>query len=121
MRDQLNFLDIVDMACRRPGMFMIEDSLEPLETMAIGYEFAIAFHAVDDDTARFNASFRTFLEGRYGWSMARGWSAAIGANLAPGETAIVKLGALIAEYRTHLRDATRGAAPVSGGFASTAA
>lgn len=110
MDARMNFLDIVDMACRRPGMFMVEESLEPLETVAIGYEFAVAFHGVEDETARFNASFRRFLQDRYGWSAARGWAAAIAANLGDGETPIDRLRTLISEYRAHLR-ATAADAP----------
>jgi len=102
--DHMNFFGVIDLACQRPGMFMIEHSLEPLETMAIGYEFAIAFHGIEDETARFNASFRRFLEDRYGWSMARGWSGAIAEHLRENETAIDRLSDLIAEYQAYLRN-----------------
>ncbi|MFD0260143.1 hypothetical protein ACFVH7_17920 [Kitasatospora indigofera] len=76
-----NVYDVLEHVRLRPGMFVSNGSLDELALVLSGYGLALQVHGVDEgfDLGQVGP-FAQWLSWTHGWSMVRGWTAAIEEN-----------------------------------------
>lgn len=100
MSDVRSLFDWLAEARRRPGMFVRGHSLAELESQCIGWEAALATHAIADPGAGFSSRFRDWLRATQGVGVARGWAEAIRRGAASDEEAWERFFTLLDEFQT---------------------
>ncbi len=105
--DLYQFLQVIR---ARPGLYVLDQSLQQLETMLHGYCSALDVHDVDEFGVGFNARFRRHLRHRFSWSTSAGWAAAIVEHSENQSDAFGHFYRLLDDFK-RVRDAERGLNP----------
>jgi hypothetical protein len=83
----------------RPGMYVLDYSLEPLQSMCHGYSVALEAHGIHELGVDFNRRFSDFVYEQRGWSMSIGWADGIRRHAKSNEEAFQTFFALLELFR----------------------